>query len=362
MLGECQSKCEHIAKVPLRPDTAWELYQIYLVKGILASAAIEGNTLSEQEARDHLEGKLKLPLSREYLGREISNILDGCNTVLEAISIGEIPPLTVESVKEANRTILKDLDLDENVVVGEIRKHAVGVGRYRGAPPENCEYLLEKLVEWLNGDDFRPSENRGIVYAIIKAVLAHLYLAWIHPFGDGNGRTARLLEFQILLTAGVPAASSHLLSNHYNLTRTQYYRELDRSSKSGSDSLPFLSYAVGGFLDGLKQQIDTIWAQQWDITWRNYVHEHFSDKTSPSHTRRRHLVLDLSLQDEPISALKIPETSARLARAYAKRTHKTLIRDLNEMTQASLIQKTTKGYRANKEIILAFLPKSVSPV
>ncbi|MBW2661693.1 MAG: Fic family protein, partial [Deltaproteobacteria bacterium] len=37
----------------------------------------------------------------------------------------------------------------------------------------------------------------------------------MHPFGDGNGRTARLLEFEALLSSGVPAPSSQLLSNHY---------------------------------------------------------------------------------------------------------------------------------------------------
>jgi hypothetical protein len=77
------------------------------------------------------------------------------------------------------------------------------------------------------------------VYAILKAMVAHLYLAWTHPFGDGNGRTARLIEFHILLSAGVPSPAAHLFSNHYNQTRAEYYRQLDRASKSGGH--PFLS-------------------------------------------------------------------------------------------------------------------------
>src|SRR5258708_188060 len=67
LLGECQSKCEHIAGVPLQPDTAEELYKIYLAKGALATTAIEGNTLSEEEVRKHLDGKLQLPPSLEEL-------------------------------------------------------------------------------------------------------------------------------------------------------------------------------------------------------------------------------------------------------------------------------------------------------
>jgi Fic family protein len=61
--------------------------------------------------------------------------------------------------------------------------------------------------------------------ALMKAILTHLYIAWIHPFGDGNGRTARLAELQILLAAGMPMPASHLLSNHYNTTRTDLYRQ-----------------------------------------------------------------------------------------------------------------------------------------
>lgn len=49
MLGEAASKCEHIAGVPLRPSVAQELHRLYLAKGALATTAIEGNTLTENE-------------------------------------------------------------------------------------------------------------------------------------------------------------------------------------------------------------------------------------------------------------------------------------------------------------------------
>jgi hypothetical protein len=100
------------------------------------------------------------------------------------------------------------------------------------------------MFQWLNADLNPPlREDAPIPFAILKAIMAHLYLAWIHPFGDGNGRTARLLEFHILLEAGVPLPVAHLLSDHSNRTRAEYYRQLDRASKSGGDVLPFLSSA-----------------------------------------------------------------------------------------------------------------------
>ena len=76
------------------------------------------------------------------------------------------------------------------------------------------------------------------VMPILSAILAHLYLAWIHPFGDGNGRSARLLEFGVLLTGRVPTVAAHLLANFYNDTRSEYYRQLRIASESGGDVVP----------------------------------------------------------------------------------------------------------------------------
>jgi len=356
LLGEAQSKCTHIAGIPLRPDTAAKLHNVYLAKGALATTAIEGNTLSEQEVLQHLEGKLKLPPSREYLTQEIDNIVKGCNLILEEIRKGQQPGLSVDTIKHLNKIVLDKLSLPPEVTPGELRNYEVSVARYKGAPAKECGLLLQKLCEWLDGGAFKAPKGMEIVYSILKAVVAHLYLAWIHPFGDGNGRTARLIEFQILIGSGVPAPAAHLLSNHYNQTRTEYYRQLDYASHSNGDILPFVQYAVQGFVDGLKSQLEHIRGQQWDIAWRNYVHESFRDKTSLGDIRRRHFILDLSLKDEPVPFDKLTEMSPRVAASYARKTAKTLSRDINALLNTDLLVKGKEGYRANKEIILAFLP------
>ncbi len=361
MLGECASKCDHIAGVPLRPALAAELYKIYLAKGALATTAIEGNTLTEQEVRQHLDGKLQLSPSREYLAQEIDNIVAGCNSIYSELGLHKTPSLTADRIVELNRSVLDKLTLEEGVTPGEIRRHNVTVGRYRGAPAEDCRYLLERLCEWLASKDFQARAGIEIPYAILKAILAHLYLAWIHPFGDGNGRTARLVEFQILISSGVPAPAAHLLSNHYNQTRSEYYRQLDSASKSGGDVLPFIMYAVKGFVDQLRTQLEEIRSMQLDVTWRNYVHEMFRDKMGVTQNRRRHLALDLSQLGRPVPLAKIPEISPRLASAYAKRTRTTVLRDVNALLASNLLVKEASGYRAKKEVIAAFLPLRAQP-
>jgi len=93
------------------------------------------------------------------------------------------------------------------------------------------------------------------------------------------------------------------------------------------------------------------------IVWRNYVHEMFKDQTSEAAIRQRHLALDLSFQtDEPIRISKIPDISTRMAAAYAKKTKKTMVRDVNKLINMGLVEHTKDGIRAKREIILAFLP------
>jgi Fic family protein len=354
-LGEAQSKCEHISGVPLRPAVAQQLHMVYLAKGVLATTAIEGNTLTEDEVIKHLEGKLKLPPSKEYLTKEIDNIITACDQIAADILIHNKAEISVNKIKNYNKLVLDGLSLDESIVPGQVRNYSVGVGGYRATPAEDCEYLLEKLCSWLNV--FQIPENNKITFGILKAIIAHVYFAWIHPFGDGNGRTARLIEFQILLEAGVPTPAAHLLSNFYNQTRSEYYRQLDNTTKTKGNISDFVKYASSGFVDQLKEQLDIIRLQQWDIVWRNYVREEFKDQTSEAAIRQRRLALDLSSStDEPVRISKIPEISTRMAAAYAKKTRKTMIRDINKLIDIGLMERTKEGVRAKREIILAFLP------
>ncbi len=355
-LGECQSKCEHLAGTPLRPETAKRLHSVYLAKGVLATTAIEGNTLSEEEVLKHLEGKLDVPPSREYLVQEVDNIVFACNWITRGISQGKDLTLSRELLIELNAMVLKNLALPDNIQPGQIRRHQVGVAKYRAPRAEDCPFLLQRLFEWLNGETFRAKPGMEIVYATIRAILVHLYLAWIHPFGDGNGRTARLVEFLILITSGVPAPACHLLSNHYNQTRTEYYRQLDAASRSGGAVIPFMQYAVTGFVDGLRDQIRHIKQQQLDVVWRNYVHETFKDRDGAADQRRKRLVLDLSEKTEPVTFGQLLEISPRVAFAYAKKTRRTLLRDVVEVVKMGLVVMKDEGFMANKELISAFLP------
>ncbi len=354
-LGEAQAKCEQIVGVPLLPEVAEYLHQVFLAKGALATTAIEGNTLSEEEALKLVRGELELPPSKEYLGQEIENIVNACNMVAEGVLSGDLSDLTLDGFRKLNALVLYELPIREDVHPGEIREHDVGVGRYRGVAPRDCEYLLTSLCDWLNGKGFLPGEQRRTAGGILKAIVAHLYLAWIHPFGDGNGRTARLIECQLLLSCGIPMAAAHLLSNHYNQTRTEYYRQLDQASRSGGELIPFINYALQGFIDGLDEQIQMIKHQQFHVHWINHVHNQFRDKDGPTQIRRRRLILDLTESGQPVPIAELRHITPRIAEAYAGKTDRTIRRDVNALAEMGLLKRSNAGVEIRREIMAAFV-------
>lgn len=356
ILGEVQSKCEHIANTPLSPAIASQLHCLYLAKGIQATTAIEGNTLSEEQVIQHIENKLELPPSQQYLGQEVDNILKACNRIKEDVFAGNAATVTVDQICNYNKLVLEGLEVGEDVVPGKFRKSSVGVGRYRAVPFEDCEYLLHELCKWIATDFDQISGYETAVW-ILKAIVAHVYFELIHPFGDGNGRTGRLIEFQLLLGGKVPTAAAHLLSNHYNQTRTEYYRQLDYISKSGGDIVPFIEYALKGFVDGLKGQLKWIQYQLFVVTWQNYVHELFGAKTSKADKRRRDLALAIGTATVSVPISKLTEISTRIASAYSGKTNKTLTRDIGILKKMQLIESTDKEVRAKPEVVYKFLPR-----
>jgi Fic family protein len=358
LLGEAASKIGHVIGVPLQPDVAKRLHVVALVKGVRATTAIEGNTLTEEQVRQITERKLKLPPSKQYLQREVENVLEACNSLFKAHRAEQAPTLDAAWIKAQNALILRGLEVDEGITPGVWRPMVVGVSRYRAPEPKYVDPLMRRFVVWLDeltAESLREPSLRCPLQ-ILRAVLAHLYIAWIHPFGDGNGRTARLLEFALLLAAGVPSASAHILSNHYNETRAAYYRELDRAS-AARDVFGFIRYSLVGLVDGLREQIGVIQDQQIHVTWTEYVYK-VVDPKSDADKRRVHLLLDLARHGptEGVATSALPSLTPRLMRAYATKTDKTLTRDLNALQQQGLLERHEGLWAARLDLVRAFLP------
>lgn len=357
-LGEARSKCGHLCRVPLPKTYAEQLHMISLAKGAHATTAIEGNTLSEETVRAIVE-RQPVPSSPSYQVREVTNVLTAYNWVLGEIAAGRSPELTPELIAEFNRMVLEGLeDLEDHVIPGEIRTESVVVGPYRAPDPGECAALLEQMCQWLNGPSFAGEGPMRLPTAVIRASLAHLYLAWIHPFGDGNGRTARLCEYLVLVTSGVPTSAAHLISNHCNQTRDEYYRQLRYASESGGDVSKFLHYCADGFVAGLTEQLQFVYDRQFRLAWHEHVAEQVTGRDVEMR-QRRSLIANTLLGHGIVDKKAIPRLSTELAVAYSTCGPRTLARDLNELVALDLLIERDGGFAARDDVLLNLLPLAI---
>jgi Fic family protein len=216
---------------------------------------------------------------------------------------------------------------------------------------------MQKLCNWLR-EEFHYHREQDFKTAVIQAIITHVYIEWIHPFADGNGRTGRLVEFFVLLRSGLPSIASHILSNFYNQTRTEYYRQLNNARKE-RDLSNFISYAVLGFRDGLEENLKIIQEGQMKIFWRNHVFESFSDVKYTKSTvfkRKRALMFSVPI-DTFLSPSEILVKDPEVTRQYSQLAKSTFEADLKELVDMKLLIKAEDKYLANTSNLLASLPE-----
>jgi Fic family protein len=357
MLGECHAYSRAITDIPIEPKFRDKLLRLSLIKGAQATTAIEGNTLSQEEI-DRIDQGWKLPPSKEYLEIEVKNILTAFNLLLhEIVNEGKVRILTPELIMELHRMIGKGLGDHLDAIPGRFRADERVVGTYLAPDHRLVPDMIDSLCDWLRRE-FHYDAGQKFPVSVIQAIVTHVYIEWIHPFGDGNGRTGRLLEFYILLRAGLPNIVSHILSNFYNETRPEYYRQLDAARKK-CDLTGFIKYAVQGFRDGLKENLGIIQENQFSIFWRYYIYASFGDLKYTKKSvfkRKRELILSMPMNHE-LSVDQILELTPSIAKHYATTNRATLLRDLKELQDADLLVKVGRSkYRPNTGVLRALIP------
>lgn len=360
MLGECDAYVKALTDIPLKPEYRNKLLRVSLIKGAQATTAIEGNTLSQEEI-EKLEEGWRLPPSKEYLEIEVKNILEAFNSLLQKIVLeGKIRIVTPELIKEFHQMIGKNLGEYLDAIPGRFRDDNRVVGLYLSPDYKFVPELVNKLCTWLRRE-FHYDNGQNFSTSVIQAIVTHVYIEWIHPFGDGNGRTGRLLEFYILLRAGLPNIVSHILSNFYNQTRSEYYRQLDQARKK-RNLTSFIKYAVQGFRDGLKENLSVIQESQFLIFWHYHIYETFADIKYTKKTafkRKRELILKMPI-NQKFDVDQIVELTPSIAKKYAAVNRTTALRDLKELQQHKLLIKDGRKYKANTIILKSLMPSKKS--
>src|SRR5579863_3213434 len=236
-----------IQTLPITPRVLASLRETARLFSTQYSTMIEGNRLTQEQVAQVIEGAQHFP------GRERDeNEVKGYYAALD-----EVERMAKRRVKVSERIIQKVHALvmaggktrvkptawrdGQNVIRDAHSKGIVYM------PPEATDVpgLMEQLVSWINAKDELPVP--------IKAGIAHYQFATIHPYYDGNGRTARLLTTLILYLGGYDLKGLYSLEEYYACNLSAYYEAISvgpshnyYEGRAESDITQWVDYFVGG--------------------------------------------------------------------------------------------------------------------
>jgi Fic family protein len=219
---------------PLPVAEVSRLREKILIEWIYNSNAIEGSTITLQETRLILETGLTVggKSLREHF--EVINHKEAIQYVENLVQNTE--PITAFHVRQIHKLILTNID-DENA--GSYRETQVRIAGAPFIPPESwlITSLMTEWSEWV-------ASAQGSIHPVALAAQAHHRLVAIHPFVDGNGRTARLVMNLLLMRRAYPPTVI-LRAN-----RRQYYSVLAQADSGRTDALVnFVGRAVENSLN-----------------------------------------------------------------------------------------------------------------
>lgn len=181
----------------------------------------EGLTVKGKPMKDHLEAKDHTE-ALEYLA--------------ELVEAGKQNTLSENSIRSLHALVVKNTESD---YAGRYRDINVMIGGADHTPPDASQVPMQmnELLKWLNA-------QKKKIHPVELAALLHHKLVHIHPFVDGNGRTARLVMNLFLMQFGYPLVI--VLKND----RKKYYRVLSAADKADYEPLvKFIAQAVERSLD-----------------------------------------------------------------------------------------------------------------
>ena len=242
---------EYLRRLQIRSTTPWpvflQLKQVFHLLESLASARIEGNHTT---LADYVEAKVTdTPAASEQL-REIGNIEQAMQQLEDTVKPGE--PVSEHLLRGLQATAVAMLTREGDRSPGAYRSGPVRIAQAEHLPPDAMrvpEYMAE-LVAFIN----RPDPPK---YDLMKVALAHHRCAWIHPFGNGNGRVVRLLTYAMLIKYGFQVSAVGRLLNPaavFCADRNRYYALLGDADSGSDEALErWCIYVLAGVRDELNK-------------------------------------------------------------------------------------------------------------
>ncbi|MBU3964283.1 Fic family protein [Patescibacteria group bacterium] len=244
-----------IERAKILPKQELQLRRQALIRMTHSSTGIEGNQLNlHQVEAVYAHKKVDAPDRDIY---EAQNYLNAIRYIEQVVRKKQ--PITEKIILRIHKLVTDKTLAEEQC--GKYREGPIYVVRQRFGMPKEIVYtgpesksvpkLMAELVEWV-----RKSEEQDI-HPVIAAGIVHQEIAAIHPFIDGNGRTARALATFVLYQRGFDFRRLFALEDYYNEDRPAYYQAInigENYEKRKTDITPWLEYFVRGF----KEEIDNV--------------------------------------------------------------------------------------------------------
>ena len=246
----------------------------------VGTTRIEGAQFTPREQDDVLDSPIMPSTGLTHSQRQ----LRAANETYRWLrSVDPNRPINAEFILDVQRRIVTGCD-DDHCEPGKLRRHddnvTFGNPVCRGAEGgAELSQVFDSLIKAINGD-FRNHDP------IIQAFAAHYHLGAMHPFGDGNGRTARALEAYMMRRAGVNDMVMVSLSNYYYEHQEEYRAALYETRYNGHDLTPFLKFALPAITERCNALAKEITAHNKLILYRQMARSLFGRLRAP---RRRAL-------------------------------------------------------------------------
>ena len=218
-----------------------ELRRKSRIRSIHSSLAIENNQLSLFQVEDVINGKMVIGEQKDI--QEVKNAYEAYE------QIDKVNPYSVDDLKKIHGILTFLIEKD----AGKFRNHGEAV--YDGniqifmAPPHKMvPTLMDNLFNWM-------IENKDKVNPLILSLVFHYEFVFIHPFHDGNGRTARIWQTAIL--SNWEKAFTYLpIESMIKKNQEEYYKVIDNCNKAG-ESTEFIEFMLKMINDTIDDVINS---------------------------------------------------------------------------------------------------------
>jgi len=239
-LVEAKSAVQSLTSLPYQKSWVEALQELQLKREVAGTSRIEGAEFTERELEEAVRPNASAEELRTRSQRQAHSAMRAYRW------IGQLPtdrPISGDLIREVHRLLVTGCDEDHcppGVLRGRDYNVTFGIPPHRGVeggPP--CEEAFEGLLHSVQ-TEFRDHDP------LVQAMALHYHLAAMHPFLDGNGRTARAMEALVLRRAGLTDRAFVAMSNYYYDEKPAYLRILGEVRQDSHDLTPFLIFALNG--------------------------------------------------------------------------------------------------------------------